>query len=182
MQVRSFELRFNRREGGDVVVMRQDTSERTAAAEHIERLAYFDPADGASEPAALHRDRRTPVRRGRGTRGVRRSRLSGSQQLQAGQRHFRSFGRRCGVAHRRRQARSNASSVLRRTASTCRSPASAAMNSSSCCGIRAARALSIEIAECLLPRLQGADRVRRVWSSFRNPASVSPSIRKTART
>ena len=36
---RSFELRFNRREGGDVVVLRQDTSERTAAAEHIERLA-----------------------------------------------------------------------------------------------------------------------------------------------
>jgi diguanylate cyclase len=40
---RSFELRFSRREGGDVVVLRQDTSERTAAAEHIERLAYFDP-------------------------------------------------------------------------------------------------------------------------------------------
>jgi diguanylate cyclase len=40
---RSFELRFNRREGGDVVVLRQDTSERTAAVEHIERLAYFDP-------------------------------------------------------------------------------------------------------------------------------------------
>jgi diguanylate cyclase (GGDEF)-like protein len=40
---RSFELRFSRREGGDVVVVRQDTSERTAAAEHIERLAYFDP-------------------------------------------------------------------------------------------------------------------------------------------
>ncbi len=40
---RSFELRFNRREGGDVVMLRQDTSERTAAAEHIERLAYFDP-------------------------------------------------------------------------------------------------------------------------------------------
>jgi diguanylate cyclase (GGDEF)-like protein len=39
----SFELRFSRREGGDVVVVRQDTSERTAAAEHIERLAYFDP-------------------------------------------------------------------------------------------------------------------------------------------
>jgi diguanylate cyclase (GGDEF)-like protein len=40
---RTFELRFNRREGtGDVVVVRQDTSERTAAAEHIERLAYFD--------------------------------------------------------------------------------------------------------------------------------------------
>jgi diguanylate cyclase (GGDEF)-like protein len=43
---RSFELRFNRREGGDVVVLRQDTSERTAAAEHIERLAYFDPLTG----------------------------------------------------------------------------------------------------------------------------------------
>jgi diguanylate cyclase (GGDEF)-like protein len=40
---RSFDLRFSRREGGDVVVVRQDTSERTAAAEHIERLAYFDP-------------------------------------------------------------------------------------------------------------------------------------------
>ncbi len=43
---RSFELRFSRREGGDVVVVRQDTSERTAAAEHIERLAYFDPMTG----------------------------------------------------------------------------------------------------------------------------------------
>jgi diguanylate cyclase (GGDEF)-like protein len=43
---RSFELRFNRREGGDVVVVRQDTSERTAAAERIERLAYFDPLTG----------------------------------------------------------------------------------------------------------------------------------------
>jgi diguanylate cyclase (GGDEF)-like protein len=43
---RSFELRFSRREGGDVVVVRQDTSERTAAAEHIEWLAYFDPLTG----------------------------------------------------------------------------------------------------------------------------------------
>ena len=43
---RSFELRFNRREGGDIVVLRQDTSERTAAAERIERLAYFDPLTG----------------------------------------------------------------------------------------------------------------------------------------
>ena len=39
----SYELRFSRREGGDVVVVRQDTTERTAAAEYIERLAYFDP-------------------------------------------------------------------------------------------------------------------------------------------
>jgi diguanylate cyclase (GGDEF)-like protein len=43
---RSYELRFNRREGGDVVVVRRDTSERTAAAEHIERLAYMDPLTG----------------------------------------------------------------------------------------------------------------------------------------
>jgi diguanylate cyclase (GGDEF)-like protein len=43
---RSYELRFSRRDGGDVVVVRQDTSERTAAAEHIERLAYFDPLTG----------------------------------------------------------------------------------------------------------------------------------------
>jgi diguanylate cyclase (GGDEF)-like protein len=43
---RSFELRFSRRETGDVVVVRQDTSERTAAAEHIERLAYHDPLTG----------------------------------------------------------------------------------------------------------------------------------------
>ncbi len=42
----SYELRFSRREGGDVVVVRQDTSERTAAAERIERLAYFDPLTG----------------------------------------------------------------------------------------------------------------------------------------
>jgi diguanylate cyclase (GGDEF)-like protein len=38
----SYELRLSRREGGDVVVVRRDTSERTAAARHIERLAYFD--------------------------------------------------------------------------------------------------------------------------------------------
>jgi diguanylate cyclase (GGDEF)-like protein len=43
---RSYELRFNRRADGDVVVLRQDTTERTAAAEHIERLAYFDPLTG----------------------------------------------------------------------------------------------------------------------------------------
>jgi diguanylate cyclase (GGDEF)-like protein len=42
----SYELRFTRREGGDVVVVRQDTSERTAAAEHIERLAYVDSLTG----------------------------------------------------------------------------------------------------------------------------------------
>jgi len=43
---RSYELRFNRRADGDVVVLRQDTTERTVAAEHIERLAYFDPLTG----------------------------------------------------------------------------------------------------------------------------------------
>jgi diguanylate cyclase (GGDEF)-like protein len=42
----SYELRFTRRERGDVVVVRQDTSERTAAAEHIERLAYIDTLTG----------------------------------------------------------------------------------------------------------------------------------------
>lgn len=41
-QPRSFEVRFARQEGGDVVIVRQDTSERTAAAAHIERLAYLD--------------------------------------------------------------------------------------------------------------------------------------------
>ena len=43
---RSYELRFTRRGSGDVVVVRQDTTERTAAAEHIERLAYVDPLTG----------------------------------------------------------------------------------------------------------------------------------------
>jgi diguanylate cyclase (GGDEF)-like protein len=42
----SSELRFSRCDGGDVLIVRQDTSERTAAAEHIERLAYFDPLTG----------------------------------------------------------------------------------------------------------------------------------------
>jgi diguanylate cyclase len=42
----SFELRFTRCEGGDVLVVRQDTTERTAAAEHIEQLAYFDTLTG----------------------------------------------------------------------------------------------------------------------------------------
>jgi diguanylate cyclase (GGDEF)-like protein len=43
---RSAELRFTRCEGGDVLVVRQDTSERTAAAERIERLAFFDTLTG----------------------------------------------------------------------------------------------------------------------------------------
>jgi diguanylate cyclase (GGDEF)-like protein len=42
----SYELRFTRRESGDVVIVRQDTTERTAAAEHIERLAYMDVLTG----------------------------------------------------------------------------------------------------------------------------------------
>jgi diguanylate cyclase (GGDEF)-like protein len=43
---RSYELRFSRRETGDVVILRQDVTERRAAAERIERLAYFDPLTG----------------------------------------------------------------------------------------------------------------------------------------
>jgi diguanylate cyclase (GGDEF)-like protein len=43
---RSAELRFTRCEGGDVLVVRQDTSERTAAALRIERLAFFDTLTG----------------------------------------------------------------------------------------------------------------------------------------
>jgi len=42
----SYEMRFTRREGGDVVVVRQDTTERAIAAERIERLAYFDVLTG----------------------------------------------------------------------------------------------------------------------------------------
>jgi diguanylate cyclase (GGDEF)-like protein len=42
----SAELRFTRCEGGDVLVVRQDTSERTAAALRIERLAFFDTLTG----------------------------------------------------------------------------------------------------------------------------------------
>ena len=45
-QQRSSELRFSRCDGGDVLIVRQDTSERTAAAAHIEQLAYFDPLTG----------------------------------------------------------------------------------------------------------------------------------------
>jgi diguanylate cyclase (GGDEF)-like protein len=44
--ISSYELRLNRRVGGDVVVVRRNTTERTAAAAHIERLAYFDPLTG----------------------------------------------------------------------------------------------------------------------------------------
>jgi diguanylate cyclase (GGDEF)-like protein len=44
--LQSHELRFTRREGGDVVIVRRDTSERTVAAQHIERLAYMDPLTG----------------------------------------------------------------------------------------------------------------------------------------
>ncbi len=43
---RSCELRFSLVEGGDVLVVRQDTSERTAAARHIERLAFYDTLTG----------------------------------------------------------------------------------------------------------------------------------------
>jgi diguanylate cyclase (GGDEF)-like protein len=43
---RSAELRFTRCDGGDVLVVRQDTSERTAAALRIERLAFFDTLTG----------------------------------------------------------------------------------------------------------------------------------------
>jgi len=43
---RSYEIRLSQREGGDVVVVRRDTTERTQAAERIERLAYFDPLTG----------------------------------------------------------------------------------------------------------------------------------------
>ncbi|RYZ67822.1 MAG: EAL domain-containing protein [Proteobacteria bacterium] len=42
----SCELRFTRCDGGDVLVVRQDTSERTLAAARIERLAYYDPLTG----------------------------------------------------------------------------------------------------------------------------------------
>jgi len=42
----SAELRFTRCEGGDVLVVRQDTSERTAAARRIERLAFYDTLTG----------------------------------------------------------------------------------------------------------------------------------------
>ena len=42
----SYELRFNRRAGGDVVAVRRDISERVVAAERIERLAYFDTLTG----------------------------------------------------------------------------------------------------------------------------------------
>ena len=43
---RSYEIRLSRREGGDVVVVRRDTTERMVAAERIEKLAYFDPLTG----------------------------------------------------------------------------------------------------------------------------------------
>ncbi|MBL8270686.1 putative bifunctional diguanylate cyclase/phosphodiesterase, partial [Steroidobacter sp.] len=39
----AYEMRFSRREGGDVLVVRQDVTERVDNAERIERLAYFDP-------------------------------------------------------------------------------------------------------------------------------------------
>ena len=45
-QPRCYEIRLSQREGGDVVVVRRDTTERTLAAERIERLAYFDPLTG----------------------------------------------------------------------------------------------------------------------------------------
>lgn len=41
-EMRSYELRFSRCQPDGVLVVRQDTTERTRAAEHIEKLAYFD--------------------------------------------------------------------------------------------------------------------------------------------
>jgi diguanylate cyclase (GGDEF)-like protein len=41
-----YEMRFSRRDDGDVVVLRQDVTERMAAAHRIERLAYFDVLTG----------------------------------------------------------------------------------------------------------------------------------------
>jgi diguanylate cyclase (GGDEF)-like protein len=43
---RSAELRLSRCAGGDVLVVRQDTSERTNAAQRIERLAFYDGLTG----------------------------------------------------------------------------------------------------------------------------------------
>jgi diguanylate cyclase (GGDEF)-like protein len=45
-KARSAALRFSICDGGDVLVVRQDTSERTAAAAHIEKLAYSDLLTG----------------------------------------------------------------------------------------------------------------------------------------
>jgi diguanylate cyclase (GGDEF)-like protein len=42
----SADLRFSRCEGGDVLIVRQDTTERTAAARHIEQLAFYDTLTG----------------------------------------------------------------------------------------------------------------------------------------
>jgi diguanylate cyclase (GGDEF)-like protein len=44
--LRSADLRLTRCESGDVLVVRQDTSERTAAAQRIEHLAFFDTLTG----------------------------------------------------------------------------------------------------------------------------------------
>ena len=44
--MRSAELRFSRCPGTDVLIVQQDTSERTAAAARIEKLAFFDPLTG----------------------------------------------------------------------------------------------------------------------------------------
>jgi diguanylate cyclase (GGDEF)-like protein len=44
--VHSAQWRFTRVDGGNVLVVRQDTSERTSAALHIERLAYYDSLTG----------------------------------------------------------------------------------------------------------------------------------------
>jgi diguanylate cyclase (GGDEF)-like protein len=43
---RSAELTVSRCDGGDVLIVRQDTSERTAAAENIAKLAYYDTLTG----------------------------------------------------------------------------------------------------------------------------------------
>ena len=64
-----------------------------AAAERIERLAYFDPLTGAAEPAALHRERGAAGGRGRASARVGGDHLPGPEQLQARQRHLRALGR-----------------------------------------------------------------------------------------
>lgn len=45
-RLRAYEMRFSRDDRGDVLALRQDITERLDAAEHIERLAYFDTLTG----------------------------------------------------------------------------------------------------------------------------------------
>ena len=152
-----------------------------AAAERIERLAYFDTLTGLpNRQRCIETAERLFAEAASGAAGG-RGHLPGPQQLQAHQRYLRPLGRRCGAANGRRQARARARSAFRPRTHACRSRASAAMSSSCWCGMPGATPLALEIASACCRGVQASRSSTRGSSSIRRRASASPSIPTTVR-